>query len=260
MAEAESLDRLFVANWGPVLPGGRRGGRIYAIARNHPLRVLAERELTVLSGELFYDPVGDLVGVFSDEAEFLYPFRASSLEPFEPVAAPIIPGDTHFDTQRREGVICFAAGPVKTLEGRAFAAVAFAVDPFRMRPLAPSSSAPWLWFGFSWGCDWDPSERRVYAAIASLGVLHEIDYDSGAILRTFFTGMGVRSVAYDQTRRRLYLGHYLTGKVKALDLATGRTVKEWQAGRFVRTLVPSRDMRRLVVTSNLGIVEIELND
>jgi hypothetical protein len=90
--------------------------------------------------------------------------------------------------------------------------------------------------------------------------LHEIDYDSGAILRTFFTGMGVRSVAYDQTRRRLYLGHYLTGKVKALDLATGRTVKEWQAGRFVRTLVPSRDMRRLVVTSNLGIVEIELND
>lgn len=260
MAESESLDRFFVANWGPVLADGRRGGRVYAIARNHPLRVLSERELTVLSGELFHDPVGDLVGVFSDEAEFLHPFQASTLEPLEPVEAPVIPGDTHFDPQRREGVICFAAGPIKTLEGRAFAAVAFAADPFRMRPLAPSSAAPWTWLGFSWGCDWNPNERRVYAALASLGILHEIDYDSGTILRTFFTGLGVRSVAYDRARRRLYLGHYLTGQVKALDLATGRTIKEWEAGRFARTLVLTRDMRRLLVTSNLGIVEIELPD
>jgi hypothetical protein len=62
MAESETLDRFFVANWGPVLEGGRRGGRVYAIARSHPLRVLAERELTVLSGELFHDPQGDLIG------------------------------------------------------------------------------------------------------------------------------------------------------------------------------------------------------
>lgn len=259
MAESEVLDRFFVANWGPVLEGGRRGGRLYAVSRNHPLRVLAERELTVLSGELFHDPQGDLVGVFSDEAEFMYPFRASTLEPLEPLPAPLIPGDTHFDAQRREGVSCFAAGPFKPLEGRAFGAVAFATEPFRLRALGPSSRAPWMWFGFSWGCDWDPNQRRVYAAIASLGVLHEIDYDSGSIVRTFFTGMGVRSVAYDKKRRRLYLGHYLTGRVKVLDLETGRTVKEWKAGRFVRTLVLSRDERRLIVTSNLGIVEIDLD-
>ncbi|MBK9260918.1 MAG: hypothetical protein IPM54_14005 [Polyangiaceae bacterium] len=260
MAESEPLDRFFVANWGPVREGGRRGGRIYAVARSHPLRVLAERELDILSGELFHDPIGDIVGVFNDDADFVYPFRASTLEPLEPMFAPIIPGDTHFDPVRREGVCCFAVGPIKTIDGHAFAAVAFATDPFRLRPLAPSNEAPWMWFGFSWGCDWDPANRRAYAAIASLGILHEIDYDSGSVLRTFYTGMGVRSVAYDRKRHRLYLGHYLTGKVGAVDLSTGKTIAEWFAGRFVRTVVLSRDARRLIATSNAGIVEIDLPD
>lgn len=260
MAESETLNRFFVANWGPVHEGGSRGGRIYAIAREYPLKVLAERELSALSGELFYDPKSDLLGVFSDEAEYLHPFRASTLEPLEPLVAPVIPGDTHFDVDRREGVLCFSAGPIKTINGGAFGAVAFSSEPFRLRPLAPSSSAPWMWTSFSWGCDWDPQKRRVFAALASLGVLHEIDYDSGAIVRTYFTGLGVRSVAYDEKRQYLYLGYYLSGQVKMMALPSGRIIKTWNAGRFLRTIVLSRDQRRIIVTSNVGILEIDLPD
>ncbi|MDI1449543.1 hypothetical protein [Polyangium sp. 6x1] len=259
MAESAPLDRLFVANWGAVLPGGARGGQVYALSRTDPRRVVGRRETNVLSGELFYDPTDDMVGVLSDEAEYMYPLRASTLEPLDPIPTPVIPGDSHYDEARREGVYCFAAGPLRTIGGSAFGAVAFSTGPYRYRALASASEAPWLWFGFSWGCDWDPERRRVYAAIASLGVVHTIDYDTGKIVGTTYTGMGVRSVAYDRARNRLYLGWYLAGRVAALDLATGAIVKEWRAGRFVRTVVLSRDGKRLVVSSNLGVVEIALD-
>ncbi|HRI70458.1 MAG TPA: hypothetical protein PK156_39775, partial [Polyangium sp.] len=57
ITEAPNLDRFFVANWGLVLPGERRGGRIYAIDRKRPIQVLAEQEVNALTGEVYYDPV-----------------------------------------------------------------------------------------------------------------------------------------------------------------------------------------------------------
>jgi hypothetical protein len=259
LAESNVLDRLFVASWGSVLEGGRRGGYVYALSRSDPTRVVGRRETPHLVGELFYDPEGDMLGVLSDEAEWLHPMRASTLEPLEPVPTPVIPGDIHYDEKRREGVYCFAAGPLKTIDGAAFGAVAFSTGPYAFRPLASARSSPWLWFGFSWGCDWDPDRRRVYSAIASLGVLLTIDYDTAEVLETTYTGMGIRSVAFDRERRRVYLGSYLSGWVKAIDLDSGAVVGEWLAGRFVRTVVIARDGRRLLVSSNLGIVEINLS-
>lgn len=259
IAESKPLDRLFVASWGMLKDPRRKGGHLYALSRSDPSEILVRREVEAQTAELFYDPKGDLLGVLTDEGEHMYPFRASTLQPLEPVRSPVIPNDVHYDVGRREGVFCFAAGPIKTLEGVAYGAVAFRVEPYEMRPLAPASDYPWLWLGFSWGCDWDRERGVVYAAIANLGVLVTIDYQTGELLDTTYVGTGVRTVEHDPERGRLYLGRFFDGNITALDLGTGETAGSWLAGRYVRAVVLSRDGSRLLVSSNLGIVEIELS-
>ena len=257
MVESERHDRLFVAAWGQTGPGKR--GAVYAFPRRGPLEPAGAALLDRPSVELFYEPEDDTLGVFSDDARVMQVVGAADLVPDRaPVAAPFDPGDVFYDAGRGEGVLCYSPGLARTLDGGAAALVAFRGHPFQVRGLAPSSEYPWAWLSIVWGCEFDPVARRAWAAVADLGLLLTLDYDSGAVLDRRFIGMGMRSMALDAARHRLYVANFLRGDVVSYDLGTGAEAGRWFAGRFVRGLRLSRDGRSLWVGSNLGVLSISL--
>jgi hypothetical protein len=207
---------------------------------------------------LYVDDEHDVIGLFTDQGDQMYRLRASDLAPLDPVPGPFAADQVYYDPQRHEGILCFAAGPLSTIQGEAFSAVAFRGAPFAYRPLAPSSRYPSSWIAATWGCDWDPETRRAYVAVTNLGLLEEIDYDSARITRRAFTGFGIRSVAFDPVRRRIYGARFLSGDVIAIDADTGAVVDRWFAGRFVRYVTLARDKRALLATSILGVLRIPL--
>jgi hypothetical protein len=253
IVESPLRDRLYVAGH------DQKGGAVFALPRSGPMRPLGEARVPAsVGGAMYVDDEHDIIGAFEDRGRELYLLRASDLAPLGTVPAPVLPDASHYDEARHQGIVCAGFGPVRRIDGQAYAAVAFDGVPFACRPLAPSSHYPSSWLALTWGCDWDPTARRAYAAVASLGLIEEIDYDTGDILRRFPVGLGVRSVAFDARRRRLYAGFFLSGDVIAIDLTGGAPVARWFAGRFVRQVTVSRDQRSLLVTSNLGIVRIPL--
>jgi hypothetical protein len=209
---------------------------------------------------MYLDDARDLIGAFDDEGLEVYLLRASDLCSLGRVAAPLLPDGSHYDQGRHQGVACAGFGPMHRIGGQAYAAAAFDGEPFSCRPGAPSSRYPSSWLALTWGCDWDPTTRRVYAAVASLGPVEEIDYDTGAMLRRFPMGLGIRSLAFDARRKRFYAGFFLSGDIVAVDIESGARVAHWSAGRFMRYVTLSRDERSLLVTSNLGSVRIPLRD
>jgi hypothetical protein len=257
LVESPDRNRLFVAGWQQHFVDGSRGV-LYMLSRTAPLRLLAEVHLSESVVQLFYDPSSDTVGLLSDEAEVMRPVRVADGAVLDPVAAPVIPGETRYDESSGEGVFCFAAGPLGRLHGEPFLSVAFRGHPFSLRPLGSARHNPTAWLSMVWGCDWDRAARRVYVADASLGMLATVDYDTGQILRRIPINFGIRYVTLDRGRRLLYLANFLRGDIVALDLDTGAEIARWFAGRFVRQVVLTRDRRSLLVTSNLGVVQIPL--
>jgi hypothetical protein len=258
LVESPERDRLFVAAWQQRVPDGQRGV-LYVLPRTAPLRPLAEVRVPESVGELYYDPSSDIVGLLSDEGEVMRPVRVSDGAVLDAVPAPIIPGDTRYDPSRGEGVVCFAGGPLKRLDGQPFLSVAFRGFPFSPRPLGGARHNPTAWLSMVWGCDWDPAARRVYVADATLGLLVVLDYDSGRVLRRIPIDFGMRYVTLDGDRGLVYLGNFLRGDVVALDLDSGAEVARWFVGRFVRHVALTRDRQALLATSNLGVVRIPLD-
>jgi hypothetical protein len=259
LVESAETDRLFVAAWQQRGPAGEKG-LLYVLPRSGPLRPLAEIRVAESAGELYYDPTADVVGLLTDEGEVIRPVRLADGAVLDPVPAPIIPGDTRYDPARGEGLVCFAAGPFKRLNGAPFLSVAFRGYPFVARPLGSPPDNPTAWLSMVWGCDWDPATRQVYVADATLGLLTVLDYDSGRVLRRFPIGFGMRCVAVDPARGLVYIGNFLRGDVVAFDLASGEEVARWFVGRFVRHVTLSRDGQSLWATSTLGVVRIPLRD
>lgn len=258
LVESPRRDRLFVAGWQQRFEDGNNGV-LYILPRTAPLRPLAEVHVPENVGELYYDFTTDTVGLLSDEGRDLRPVRVSDFAVLDSIPAPIVPGATHYDESRGEGVFCFAAGPLRRLEGQAFLSVAFRGNEFSARPLGGSHTNPTAWISMVWGCDWDQATRLVYAADASLGVLVTLDYDSGEILDRRRIEFGVRYVTLDKKRNVVYLANFLGGDVVALDLSTGAEGGRWFVGRFVRHAVLTRDQHALLVTSNMGVVRIPLD-
>lgn len=252
IAESPLRDRVYVVAHGP------RDGVIYALARSGPFGPVATAPLVHKVGLLYLDDGRDILGVFNDDGLQVYLLRASDFAPITTISAPFLPDAAHYDQASHQGIACAAIGPARQIDGNTFVAVAFTGDPFTFRPLAPSSEYPSSWLAVTWGCDWDPSTRRAYVAIASFGLLVEIDYDSGRILRRIFIGPGARTVAYDAPRRRIYVGFFLSGDIIGVDADTGAVVERWFAGRFVRQAELSRDRSALLVTSSLGVVRMPL--
>jgi hypothetical protein len=116
---------------------------------------------------------------------------------------------------------------------------------------------PWAWLAFSDGCDFDPATRTAYVGVGTLGLVAVLDYDTGALAKTFWAGFGVRPVLLDRKRKLLYAGNYLDGWVRELDASIGTPLRRWFVGRFVRHIVPAPSGDALLVTSSMGIVRIE---
>lgn len=258
LVESPERDRLFVAAWQQKFADGSRGV-LYVLPRTSPLRPLAEVRVPESVCEPYYDPRADIVGLLSDEGEVMRPVRLSDGAVLDAVPAPIIPNDLRYDASLGEGVVCFAAGPLRQLDGAPFLSVAFRGYPFVARPLGSGRHNPTAWLSMVWGCDWDPAARRVYIADASLGLLQIVDYDSGAVVRRIPIEFGIRYVKLDDERRLLYLANFLRGDVVALDIDSGAEVGRWFVGRFVRHVELSRDRRSLFATSTVGVVQIPLD-
>jgi len=257
VVESPARDRLFVAGWQQRHPDGSRGV-FYILPRQPPLRPLAQIRIRESVAELYYDPTADVAGLFSDEGEVMRMVRIADGTVLDPIPAPLIPNDMRYDPERGEGVGCFAAGPLRRLDGEAFVSFAFRGHPFSARALGGARGNPSAWISLVWGCDWDPEARRVYVAVASLGLLTVADYDTGRILRRIPTQLGIRHVTLDKERGLLYLANFLRGDVIALDLESGKEVGRWFAGRFVRQVTLTRDRRALLATSNIGVIRIGL--
>ena len=252
IAESARLERLYVASH------TAEHGTVHVFPRDGPLAPLASTRLPALIGGIYVDDQRDVLGVFEDDGLFVHRLRVSDLSPLGRAAAPVLPDGVHYDQRSGKGIVCGALGPLRRLDGAAYAAVAFDGEPFAPRPLAAASEHPSSWLALTWGCDWDPDRGRAYVALASLGLLLEIDYASGRILDRRFIGFGVRAVELDLARRRLYAAYFLSGDVVALDLDSGATVARWPTGRFVRQLTLTRDGSGLLASANLGIVRIAL--
>ncbi len=252
IVESATRDRLYVTTF------GAGNGWVYAVPREGPLEPIAEAHVPAPTATLYVDDADDTIGLFADDGRQLTRLRASDLAPLEPRPGPFAADEVHYDQRLHEGIICFAAGPISAIDGQRYVAAAFKGAPFVARPLAPSSRYPSSWIAMTWACDWDPIGRRAYVAIANLGLLAVIQYDTGDVLDRSFVGLGIRTVAFDRARRRVYAGVFLSGEVLAIDADTGVITDRWFAGRFIRYVAVSRDGAALLVASNLGIVRIPL--
>jgi hypothetical protein len=206
-----------------------------------------------------YDPEAAEVTVFTDQrGAFVH--DAETLARKAEFPATVQPDRLYYDHERDEGLLCFASGPAKGaneqgVRGPSFMALGFETSPFRERALGSGLLAR---MSFSWGCGWNPRTRQVYAGVTTLGLLFELDYDTGDVEGATWIGPGTRPIQVDVERGLLYVGYFFDGRVHALRLEDGRVVQRWFAGRFVRDIQISRDRQRLWVTSNLGLVEISL--
>ncbi len=253
--EAPNLGRLFIGSWAQ---SDEVKGALWAIPMSGPIEVLGHVGVDDAVGEIFYDAADDMLGAVHDSGHFLYQFRGADMSLLGVTAAPVAPGETEYDLEHREGIYCFAAGPLRTLEGGAYAAVAFSMAPYRHRPLASSNDYPWMWGAFVWGCDFDPVGRRAYIAVANLGLLLTVDYDTGAILHTQRTGFGLRSLDYDPRSGMLYAVHFLDGTLLEIDPQAGELRRSWFVGRYSRYVRVSRDGTRVFASSTLGLIEVAL--
>lgn len=255
IAESADGERFFVA------PHDDAETTVYILPRHGALRPLAAARVPARAALFYVDEARDVLALSEDDREYVYRLRARDLAPFDRQPAPFVSDQMRYDAAHNEGIACGSGSPLGGgIDGEGFSAVAYTGQPFTIRPLAPTSRNPTSWVPGTWGCDWDPKTRRAWVAVAPLGVVQEIDYDSGDVLRRFFVGQGARPVLYDAARRLLYVGFFLSGDVVAVDLDSGDTVRRWPAGRFVRYLALSRDGGALLVASSLGIVRIPLDD
>ena len=260
IVDAPALDGLYVTTW--RMPDQGAASTTYELSRTEPMTVLFERTYPDTVGPGWYDPRAGVFEGLDDVGLEILTMRPSDLEIVARREMPAGNSDQwHYDADREEGLLCLALLWTRPIDGEAYLAVAFHGSPPEFRPLGGSGANPLAWVSGVWGCDWDPEARRAWIAVTNLGMIATVDYDTGAVLRWTWVGLGgMRQVAYDRQRRRLFVANFHGGRVTALDPETGDEVAHWFAGRFVRDLALARDGRSLLVTSNLGVLRIRLDD
>lgn len=243
-------NRQFVFQWGITTPKGTPGAVIHEMPLRDPLRVVRSHWFDEFLGEGFLDPVSATIYAFSDRYNGVYPLQLPDLT--QRPTIPFLgfePGESYFDPERNEGVLC----------GPQFG-VAVRGHPVELRRFVNDES-PWIdRLSASWGCAWDPAAQQVYATVPNFWMLVRLDARTGKVNRRWIVGPGMRSTTYDARRRRVYFTDFLRGYILGFDEDSGRIVNRWFVGRFPRWVRPTPDGGSLLVTSNLGIVRISLED
>lgn len=258
--EAAPLDRLIIGQWDNANPAAR--GMIYETTRSAPLEVVLRREFKLASGGGYYVPQEDLLAVGFDEGIGLDFLRGRDLSPVgEPYRGNVHGGQIVYDEARREGVLCGGITTTGPVNGQAFLSIAFRGYPYEPRAIGPASRYPWVLAAAVFACDWDPEARTVWIGIANLPLVVPFDVDTGRMkdLPTLVTPVGVRVLTYDRPRNRVYTATWASGEMRAFDAASGRVLRDWKVGRWVRDLRISRDGTHALVTSNLGLLRVDLD-
>jgi hypothetical protein len=249
LIDVPDAQRLLAMQWGLQTPSGSRGGVIFELPRREGIAILGEHWFDEAVGDGFYEPRNSTLYMFSDRRNAIYRAVLPKFDPAPPLPIEFAVGELHYDPETGEGVAC-GAGAGAAIRG----------EPFGFRYFIDRNSALLDRLSMSWGCDWDKSRRTVYSTIPNLGLLDRIDYDTGRVEKRWFVGPGMRSVAYDRVRQRVYFNDFLRGYVLAFDETSERVVARWFVGRFSRWVHLTRDERALLVSSNLGIVRIPIDD
>lgn len=244
-----SLGKVFVAAWSLRRDKHGLDSAIFTLPQEAPLAIEAEHRFEAPVADMLIEPRSGTMHVFTDTNDRIITVRLPGFERQADTMGPIFPAQVHYDPVRDEGVVC------GWLTG-----VAIRAQPLTTRYFGLQAPSLWAWLALSWGCDWDAEKRRVYATAPNLGLLYQIDYDSGRILRKHWIGLGMRTATLDRQRGLLYVLDFLRGYILAFDVTTGEARHRWFVGRFVRDAYLSRDRRSLFASSNLGVVTIALPD
>lgn len=241
-------NRLLAMQWGVPTPSGNPGAVLFELPRDRSIAVLGEHWFDEPFAEGFYEPRNSTLYMFSDRMDAIHPAVLPDFELMPPIPVEFTPGEVRYDPTLGEGVAC-GGGIGAAIRG----------DPFSFRYFLDGDSSLIDRLSLTWGCDWDAASHKVYSTVPNLALLDLIDYDTGRVEKRWFVGPGMRSVAYDRSRRRVYIGDFLRGYVLAFDETSERVVARWFVGRFSRWVRLTRDGRALLATGNLGIVRIPLN-
>lgn len=257
ITDAALLNKLFIGAWDVPTVGGRTSV-VMTVPRTGPLELVERHEVALertLGGLVVYQPAHDALWLFGDNFTSEWR-RASDFGPLEREAMPISALDLRFDSAAEEGIICgFIYAPAPPLATIA----AFRGSPPIRRDIV-STTARWpLMVGLPFGCEFDLTERKVYASFINLGIVVRFDYDTGNVEKLFPLGVGVRALAYDPVRRWLFAANFPSGEVTAVDVVSGTERARWFVGRFSHDVRLTRDGRALLVTSNVGLMRIPLD-
>jgi len=232
---------------------------VYAVSTRDGLDIRRTLPMRVAATELFVDPTAMEAGFFADARDdvggWVPRVRLPDFRPLPLQRVLSVPADVRYDARMHRGLVCSATaavdGPFPLTIGSVFTA-----EPFSVRGIGSSPLALFSWWG---GCDWDAARRTAYAAVPGLGLIAEIDLQTGAVRRTHFVGIGARVVLLDEARRRLVVGNYFSGETRAFDLETFGEAARWSVGRLLGDLVLTRDGRSLLAASRVGIVRVPLD-
>jgi hypothetical protein len=245
--DAAAWHKVFFAAWSlPPDSGGRRSA-IFVLPAEGPMAIEEEHRFEGAVADLIFDPKSNMLHAFGDTNDRIVSVKLPEFRRHTDTIAPMFPGQVHYDAERDEGVVCSWMTGAK-----------IRADPLTFRFFCEMTPSLWSCLALSWGCDWDPVQRRVYSAVPNLGLLYTVNYDNGNVLRKKWVGFGMRSVTLDPQRQTLYLTDFLGGDIVAIDVRSGEEQRRWFVGRFPRDAYLSRDGSSLFVGTNLGVMRIDL--
>lgn len=254
--DAPPLNKLFVNAWDVPALGGKTSV-VMTVPRMGPLELTEWHEVAMnrTVGVGVYQPAHDTLWLLSDNFTSEWR-RASDFGQLDRGPMSLTALDARFDPAGDEGVVCgfiYTPGPpLATI-------AAFHGSPPVRRDIV-STAVRWpLVVGLPFACEFDLTDRKVYASLINLGIVVKFDYDSGRMEKIFPLGAGVRALAYDPARRRLYVANFPGGDVTAVDVDSGAERARWFVGRFPRDVRLTRDGRALLTTSTVGLLRIGLD-
>lgn len=249
LIEIPEIDRLVAIQYALPTPSGVRGGVVFELPLSSRIEILDTHWFDDNVAQGFYEPSNKTMFMFTDSMRRVYRVSIPTFEPLPPLpVSGVCPSELHYDIDQSVGLSC-----------QGIAGAALYGDPFEVRYFAHTPQTLWDRIpSATWGCNWDPTTKKVFTTLPNLGMLARIDFDTGRIEKRWPVGFGMRSVEYDPDRRRVYVTDFLRGRVLAFDEKSERVMARWSVGRFARWVRLTPDRRSLLVTSNLGVVRIPL--
>lgn len=117
---------------------------------------------------------------------------------------------------------------------------------FKIKRLKPLFWSFWIEF---------PPENDFFVTNDLLGILI-VDKKTFKTRKRIWTGLGIRSLALDSSRRRVYAPNFLTGELTAYNYITGEKIGSVETGPLLRAVSYFKERDTVFAGSSRGIFEI----